>query len=512
MRTVVAASLLAAIAGLIAFPVSPRNESAASATESPSIREFHAYHEHVIGTSLELYLVARSEQAAGAAEDAALAEIERLRQIFSLYDASSELSQLNRTREAMTVSPEMIEVLRLYAEWHERTGGVLHSQVGGLVDLWKQAERNQREPAPAHLAEVAEQLRKPGWKIEGNQVMRLNDQPLNLNAIAKGYIVQKAALAAQRTPGVEGVLLNLGGDIAALGVDSANQPWAVGVQNPLEPFDNARPIASLLLKDQAIASSGGYERFYEIQGKKLSHLFDPRTGRSAVGSAGATVVAKDNTTANALATTLCILSPEEGLKLVSQLKGVECLIVARDGTQHRSPQFASLERRIDPPEFTVAQDKKAEKWPEGYRVELTVTLPESTAGKRYRRPYVAVWAENADGKAVRTITEWGNNPRWISTLPQWWKLAKNDPALVKAVSRATRSPGKHSVVWDGKDDKGNPLPQGTYTIHVEVHREHGKLVQQTGKIACAAESAKIVLEKNAETGDTVVEYAKKKTP
>ncbi|MFO0863195.1 MAG: DUF2271 domain-containing protein [Gemmataceae bacterium] len=508
MRTISTAILLSAIASLIAFSGSPRSDSAASANEPSAIREFHSYHEHVIGTSLEMYLVAPDEHSAESAESAAIAEIERLRQIFSLYDASSELSQLNRTREPMAVSPEMIEVLRLYSVWRQRTGGVLHSQVGGLVDLWKKAELEQRQPEVASLAAVAEQLRQPGWTIEANKVTRLNDQPLNLNAIAKGYIVQKAAAAAQRTLGIKGVLLNLGGDIAALGVDSANQPWAVGVQNPLEPFDNARPIASLLLKDRAIASSGGYERFYEIQGKKLSHLVDPRTGRTAVGASGATVVASDNTTANALATTLCILSPEEGLKLVSQFKDAECLIVARDGTQHRSPMFASLERPLEP----VAQDKKADGWPEGFRVELTVTLPESNSGKRYRRPYVAIWAENAEGKAVRTITEWGNNPRWISTLPQWWKFAKNDPALVKAVSRATRSPGKHSVVWDGKDDKGKPLPQGAYTIHVEVHREHGKLVQQTGKIACTAEAAKITLEKNAETGDTIVEYAKKKAP
>src|SRR5262249_49143258 len=113
---------------------------------------------------------------------------------------------------------------------------------------------------------------------------------------------------------------------------------------------------------------------------------------------------------------------------------------------------------------------------------------------------------------VRTITEWGSNPRWIGELPTWWKFAKNDSALVKAVSRATRSPGKHSLVWDGKDDNGKSLPQETYTIQEEVHREHGRLVRQIGKITCAAEPSKLVLEKNAETGDTIVEYAKKKAP
>lgn len=515
MRTFAVALLLTAMAGLIAFSSLQRPASQANATENLPLREFHVHHEHVLGTSLELFVVAKDLATSDDVEHAVLAEIERLRMVFSLYDPTSELSRLNRTREPMSVSPEMIEVLKLYSVWQERTGGVLHSQVGGLVELWKKAEKEQREPDASALSAVAESLQRPGYALdaEANKVTRLSDQPLNLNAIAKGYIIQKATAAARQVGGAKGMLLNLGGDMSAWGVDSAGQPWAVGIQDPHDPHDNARPIASLLLKDQAIASSGGYERFYTIQGKQYSHLFDPRTGRSATGAAGATVIAADNTTANALATTLCILSPEEGLKLVSRCEGVECLIVDRNGTQHRSPRFASLERKLPDLEFVAAeQDAKADPWPAGYQVQMTVTLPESNAGKRYRRPYVAVWAENADGKAVRTITEWGNNPRWISTLPQWWKLAKNDAALVKAVSRATRSPGKHSIVWDGKDDKGKPLPQGTYTIHVEVHREHGKLVQQTGKIVCGAEGAKVVLEKNAETGDTVVEYAKKKAP
>jgi thiamine biosynthesis lipoprotein len=81
---------------------------------------------------------------------------------------------------------------------------------------------------------------------------------------------------------------------------------------------------------------------------------------------------------------------------------------------------------------------------------------------------------------------------------------------VKAVTRATRGPGKYDLVWDGKDDKGKALPQGSYTVKVEVHREYGKHVVQSGKIECKAEAAKATLEKNEETAATAVEYAKKK--
>jgi thiamine biosynthesis lipoprotein ApbE len=479
--------------------------------------EYFVHHDHILGTSLDVWITAQSEETAEAAESAILAEIERLRRVFSLYDEASELSRLNRSTGPSKASDDLLAVLRRYDDFQRISSGAFSGQVGRLVELWKQAEKTQREPDAETLQRIVAVLRTPGWRIDeaSHTVTRLNDQAINLNAIAKGYIIQKAAAAA-RTKGVDGLLLNLGGDMAAWGRDAGGRRgWSVGVQNPEEPWDNAEPIARLRLDDVAIATSGGYERYYTVAGKKRSHIFDPRTGRSADGANGATVIARDNVTANALATTLCVLTPAEGLKLVAQVPGAECLIVAKDGSLVRSSGLARYVRSMKPtsPEKTFepvafVQDK-ADTWPAGYQVNMTITIPTNPSGK-YRRPYMAAWVENTDGKPVRTIAVWGMQPKWIPQLPQWWKFAKNDQTLVKAVSRATRGPGKYSLVWDGKDDKGNALPQGTYTVHVEVHREHGKLVRQTGKLDCLANPAMMTLDKNAETGDTLLEYAKKK--
>jgi hypothetical protein len=227
--------------------------------------------------------------------------------------------------------------------------------------------------------------------------------------------------------------------------------------------------------------------------------------------AGATVVAPDNVTANALATTLCVLDPEDGLRLVAGTPGAECLVVTTDGRQLRSPGFGALERTPRPARATVdATGAPTDAWPDGYQVNLTVTLPNIAAGGRYRSPYVVVWAENADGKVVRTIALWGNSSKYLRDLTQWWKLVGDDKDLVYSVARTTRRPGRYTLVWDGTDDKGKPVPQGTYTIHVEVHREHGRHVTQTGKILCGGQVAKATLEKNAETDATEIEYAKKK--
>ena len=262
------------------------------------------------------------------------------------------------------------------------------------------------------------------------------------------------------------------------------------------------------LTGQAIATSGGYQRFYTIEGKKYSHILDPRTGESTGHIAGATVIAKDNTTANALATTLCVLTAEEGLKLVAATAGAECVLVDQTGKSFRSPGFAKLEFELPKP--VPVADKADTPWPEGKQVTINVELPTIGDGKRYRRPYVAVWIEDAEGKPVRTISVWGNAPKYLRDLNSWWKFAKEDTALIKAVTRATRNPGKYELVWDGKNDAGKAVGQGTYTVKVEVHREHGKHLTQTGKIDCAKDDAKATLEKNDETNATEIVYAPKK--
>lgn len=507
--------LLSAFLALAALLAIGTGDSRSLASPAPKSQEFAFHRDHIIGTSLDLCIVASDEGTAEDAELTILNEIERLRTIFSTYDVTTEISKLNRTREPVKVSGEMAEVLKAYDVWQRKSGGAFNGQVGELVRVWKEGEKANREPDAITLERIVSDLKKPGWAFDPatNIVTRLTDQPLNLNAIAKGFIIQKASDAVRKQhPAVSALLINLGGDILAWG-----NSWAVGIQDPFNHFDNAAPLAGLRLQDQAVATSGGYQRFYLINGKKHSHIFDPRTGKPAEGVAGATVVASDNVSANALATTLCVLKPEEGLKLVASVPGAECLIIAADGKQFRSAGLKLFE--VTPARAFTPQEKKDEKkdppkadaWPAGYQVTVAVELPAVNA-KRYRKPYTAIWIEDDKGKAVRTLAVWGNSPKYLKDLGDWWKIGKGDSDLVKAVTRATRGPGKYDLAWDGKDDKGNVLPQGTYTVRVEIHREFGDHVRQAGKIECKDKPATVKMDKNSETAETVVEFkeAKKK--
>jgi thiamine biosynthesis lipoprotein ApbE len=485
------------------------------AGEKPAA-EFSFHYDHILGTSLDIRLVAPSAADAQKAEQAILDEIERLRLVFSTYDPKSEISLLNRSSGPTAASAEMIEVLREYESWQRRSAGAFNGQLGELIRTWAAAEKAGAEPSAEKLARIVRTVNRPGWEIDAanHTVTRITDQPLDLNSIGKGSIIQKSAAAARaKVPALQGLLLNIGGDMLASGVDGDGKSWAVGVQDPFRPEDNAPVVAAFSLNGRAIATSGGYQRYYTINGRRYSHIFDPRTGRPAEDVASSTVIARDNVTANALATTLCVLSPEDGLHLVAATPGAECLLITADGRQLRSPGVKRWEIPLVPVAVKAmpGEDAKGDTWPADYRVSFSIELPKPTEGRKIRRPYVAIWVEGDNGKPVRSIVVWGDQPKYQRDLSVWWgKIDRTDRAMLKAVTRSTRAPGKYEVVWDGKDDRGKPVPQGTYTVRVEVHREHGKHVTQTGKLECRTEGAKITLEKNAETEATIVEYGKKK--
>ena len=144
--------------------------------------------------------------------------------------------------------------------------------------------------------------------------------------------------------------------------------------------------------------------------------------------------------------------------------------------------------------------------------EMTVNLTYTASGDGMgpvRNPYIAVWVEDRDGNLIQTISVWfqqsQRGQQYLEHLTSWFDAAVAANKTV-TTSGASRAAGTYSVAWDGKDDKGNALPQGTYTVRVEVHREFGDHVRQSGKIECKDKAATTRLEKNSETAETVIEF------
>lgn len=478
--------MLLAASALWVWMVAPAGLETEEEAQGTASTDFQG--EGVLGTSYFLRVDAEGERAE-TLEKVALDEVERLRRVFDRYDPESELRRL-RAGEAAEVSPELLRILDACRAWREATGGAFDPAVGRLDAIWRRAETEGRRPDAASLARAVRSIEEARWTIDDGRVTP-TDVPLSLDGLAKGTILD-AAVAAVRKAGAKNVVLEIGGDIRAIGA-----PIEVLIAHPDESADNGKPLGKILLADAAVATSGNQLRGYVIGGERVGHVLDPRTGDAVRDVRQASVVAPTAEVADALATSLMVLPPKRGMELVEARDGVECLLVDSAGRRHVTAGWPAVGGPAG------AGGPKGEPWAaeKQVRVDFTFERPTRTGRRRrgaYRRPYVAVWVETLDGMPVRTLCLWIERERWLRDLRRWHRLHKDDRPLIDAVTRPTRNPGSYQLVWDGLADDGSRLPLGEYQIVVEAAREHGTYQIERGRLDTREAEGRVELDGNVE--------------
>ncbi len=460
--------------------------AASARHENDAPAGFGFAYDGVLGTSLDVQFHAPSARDAREGEQRILAEIDRLEKILSRRDPASEF---NRLRAGGPVeSPELAEVLAAYELWAARTHGALHVNLAGVAALWRLAARTGRAPAAATLAAAF-----------------ATPRAFAIDALGKAAIIDRAVAVARAF--APAGLLNLGGDLRAWG----DRPWMIAVANPFDAADNAPPLAQFPLRNAAVATSGGYARNFSVGAQRYSHLIDPRTQRPLAVDRAATVVAADCITANALATALCVLDVAEAVPLARAFALDHLRIGAADDWR-ASRGFGAVGplAPVTPVKFTdetPTRDAAAAPegaWPANFQVSIQVSL-KTPGGQRAKRPYVAVWIEDSNHQLVRTLTVWGTG-KYQPDLTKWWRAIGGSRVGATSVSRATRFPGAYSVMWDGRNSRGQPVPQGDYTIFVEINREHGHHVWESATVTCGGEAAAAELRDTAESDAGAIAY------
>ncbi len=233
-------------------------------------------------------------------------EFKRLNKIFNLYDKDSEVSCLNRTyNQPFNASKEMIELISLSKVLYKLTGGYFDISEGRDYSFWKSIIANKKKvkvklPSSAKVKDLANEGGMKFVKInkdKGTVTITRKGLTLDFSAIAKGYMVDKAAMRLKEE-GVESAVINAGGDIYCLGKDR-DKAWKVGIRGPLKKGI----IDTIPLFNEAVATSGDYEQFFDYRGRRYSHIINPKTGYpSNNGIMSVTVVTKNCTTADGLAT------------------------------------------------------------------------------------------------------------------------------------------------------------------------------------------------------------------
>jgi thiamine biosynthesis lipoprotein len=253
----------------------------------------HREQGYVFGTLVEVSIWGEDEKTARKAAHAVLQEFDRLHNMLHAWKPS-ELSDLNAAfarREKHTVSPELAAILVAATRLAEQSDETFDPAIGKLVRLWgfHADEFKPVRPDPKEVERVAEaKARMSDITIAGNETASGNPAvQVDLGGYAKGYALDRAAQIL-KTRGVKNALVNIGGNIIALG-EHGNRPWRVGIQDPRKPG----PIATLDLYDgEAIGTSGDYQRYFELDGKRYCHVIDPRTGYPVQGVRAATVIAQ----------------------------------------------------------------------------------------------------------------------------------------------------------------------------------------------------------------------------
>lgn len=287
-----------------------------------------------MGTWASITLVTTDSVATAADANAALADFARVDSLMSNWSEQSEVSRWNRHAASgrLAAQPEALAVLIAALDVAEASGGAFDVTVEPLVRVWGFLDGVPKRPATATIEELLDRVGSH-WivvdAIGGTVGFDHPDLRIDLGGIAKGYAVDRAreTLVAR---GVDHALIDLSGNMAALGHPPGRDSWVVGVR---DPEDRVPFFARLLLQDDAIATSGNYEQFVDVDGKRYGHVLDPRTGWPAQGLDAVTVLAATARDADAWATALLVQGPLQARETLQERPELEGILVqpAHDG-------------------------------------------------------------------------------------------------------------------------------------------------------------------------------------
>ena len=283
----------------------------------------------MMGTYVSI-TVFSNEYTGNKAINTAFDRIKEIEDIASIFDENSEASFLNRNGYLDNPSPEFLDLINSSLYYHDISGGCFDITVQPLLDLWSGGL--WKETAEVQAEKIEETLAVIGSDkivVSDNRIeFKVDGMSITLGGIAKGYAVDEA-MKVLKEFGIKQALINAGGDLYAMGTKPDGTSWTVELENP-DDLDNAdtdiEPLPTFAFADKAVATSGNYYRYYDPE-KEVGHIMDPRTGYTTNSCISVTIIADTCMKADALATSVFVMGPDDGMNLVESLEDVEALII-----------------------------------------------------------------------------------------------------------------------------------------------------------------------------------------
>jgi len=283
----------------------------------------------LMGNRFEFTVIAENEQEGNVAIDAAIDEVRRIEYLLTTF---SDLSQTNLINEHAGLSPvkvdeEVISLIERSIRISEITDGAFDITYGSIDKrLWN------FDPKMTSLPDEATALASVGLidyrnvilnKDKSTVFLKNKGMRIGFGGIGKGYAADRAKLVMQKL-GIKSGIVNAAGDLVTWGTQASGHPWTVGIA---DPGQTDRPFSALKISDMAIATSGSYEKFVTINGKRYSHTIDPKTGLPVSGVKSVSIICPSAELADALATPVVVMGVKIGLELINQIKQVACIVI-----------------------------------------------------------------------------------------------------------------------------------------------------------------------------------------
>jgi FAD:protein FMN transferase len=292
----------------------------------------------LMGNRFEISVVANEDVWAHEQIDAAVEEIRRIERLLTTYDENSETCRINRFAglTPVAVSVETLQLIERSIRISRLTQGAFDITYGSVDKrLWNFDTTMTGLPDPETAKKMVRLIDYRNILVDreqGTVFLKQAGMRIGFGGIGKGYAADRARQLL-KTRGVASGVVNASGDLAVWGVQPNGRPWTIGV---VHPDASDQPFSYMELSDMAVATSGNYEKFILVGGKKYSHTIDPRTGLPVTGIKSVTIITPYAEIADAMTTPVMIMGIKAGMHMIDQVKDIECILIDDDNQIHTS--------------------------------------------------------------------------------------------------------------------------------------------------------------------------------
>ena len=284
----------------------------------------------LMGTFVQISAYAAADQSQTLQDG--LDEVARLDALFSAHRSDSQISQINARAGSSSIplAPETNALLKKAFFWAEKTRGAFDPMIGPVVELWQIGTANPTIPDNATLSQALKRVSYRDLILSNEKVLlRHAGQALDLGGIAKGFAADHVA-SFLRSRGIESALIDLGGNVVAVGKRADGKSWQIGIQDPQKPRGTA--VGSVSIADESVVTSGVYERFFEKDKKRYHHIFSPQTGYPVEnGLLSVTILSQSSADGDALSTALFVMGKQSAIVFLKSMPDVEAIFIEKSG-------------------------------------------------------------------------------------------------------------------------------------------------------------------------------------